>query len=473
MKRGEGAGPGSPPLPLGQTGPVAWPSAACAACGATNQHGLRYCLSCGRALAPVEEPPTSQMGSIEMMRTAADASRAAMSEPDGLGLPIEPGRVIDVGPAASRPGPSQRFCPRCRGGYDPGAQFCRFCGLSLATLSLAGGAAAMLAGAPPPASVRNMPTHPLAGTMSPFDHDVPVGVAMPPHVGPVTARSGEVPMSVSQSGATMMAESRAQPPSSRPVPLLARIVLIRRDGSEGAAHTIGATMDVGRIEGQVLFPEDQYVSPRHARIVAVPREGAFFLRDLDSTNGVFMRIPFAVKGDGSADREDKTTLRGHHSEGASGPVSDQPLADQELFLVGQQVLRFEVVRQAEEAFGAASENGTLLFGTPAAPRYGRLSQRTVEGVVRDVFHVRKTETIIGRESGDIVFTDDPFLSRRHAVLRFHGGEGPKRHFTLADLGSSNGTFLRIRDEVRLRHGDHFRIGQQLLRFDIDASRTGE
>jgi pSer/pThr/pTyr-binding forkhead associated (FHA) protein len=87
--------------------------------------------------------------------------------------------------------------------------------------------------------------------------------------------------------------------------------------------------------------------------------------------------------------------------------------------------------------------------------------------VRDVFHLKKAETVIGREQGDIVFTDDPFLSRRHAVVRAHGagsGSGPRR-FTLTDLGSSNGTFLQVREEVHLRHGDHFRIGQQLFRFD--------
>ena len=73
-----------------------------------------------------------------------------------------------------------------------------------------------------------------------------------------------------------------------------------------------------------------------------------------------------------------------------------------MFLVGQQVLKFEVVKHAEEGFGVASENGTLLFGTPAAPRYARLSQRTVEGVIRDVYHLQKSETIIGREVGDLV-----------------------------------------------------------------------
>ena len=107
------------------------------------------------------------------------------------------------------------------------------------------------------------------------------------------------------------------------------------------------------------------------------------------------------------------------------------------------------------------------IGTPAAPRYARLSQRTVEGVVRDVFHLRKAETIIGREQGDIVFTDDPFLSRRHCAVRVQqpAAGSIAGRFALVDLGSSNGTFLQVREEVRLRHGDHFRIGQQLFRFD--------
>jgi pSer/pThr/pTyr-binding forkhead associated (FHA) protein len=234
-----------------------------------------------------------------------------------------------------------------------------------------------------------------------------------------------------------------------------RLVLIARDGGEGPSYSVADATDIGRTEGNIVVNDDRYVSPRHARIVL--RNGGFHLRDLGSTNGIFLRIPFSA-------------------DGASDANPEQTLGDQELFLVGQQVLRFEVVKHAEEGFGVASDNGTLLFGTPAAPRFARLSQRTVEGVVRDVYHLRKSETVIGRESGDIVFTDDPFLSRRHAVLRVHGAtggsKGPRR-FTLADLGSSNGTFLQIREEVRLRAGDHFRIGQQLFRFDLDSTRTGE
>jgi pSer/pThr/pTyr-binding forkhead associated (FHA) protein len=215
--------------------------------------------------------------------------------------------------------------------------------------------------------------------------------------------------------------------------------------------------------------EDRYVSPRHARISA--RGGAFYLRDLASTNGVFFRIPFgeAVGPNGESSRA------GHKNVSASANETEsvQPILDQDLFLVGQQVLKFEVVKNAEEGFGVASEGGTLMFGTPSAPRYARLSQRTVEGINRDVVYIQRLETIIGREVGDVVFTDDPFLSRRHAAIQVlgvsPGTRGQPRRFSLVDLGSSNGTFVQLREEIRLRNGDQFRIGQQLFRFDLDRT----
>lgn len=305
----------------------------------------------------------------------------------------------------------QRVCARCRGGSPGDAQFCRFCGASLAD---AGVGRVNVASAPAP-QIAPRPAHPMTVKTTP------------------------------------------QSPFAR-----ARLVLIARDGGEGPSYPLdaleqrGATVDIGRSEGNIVVGDDPFISPRHARIARLDGAGRdFVLRDLGSTNGVFVRIPF-----GGAEK------------------AEQAVTDQDLFLLGQQVLRFEVVKHADEGFGVASENGTQLFGTPASPRYARLSQRTVEGVVRDVFHVRKAETIIGRESGDIVFTDDPFLSRRHAALRVDttqqsrqggpeaGNPAVARRFTLADLGSSNGTFVQMRAEVRLRHGDHFRIGQQLFRFDL-------
>jgi pSer/pThr/pTyr-binding forkhead associated (FHA) protein len=312
----------------------------------------------------------------------------------------------------------QRLCPRCRGASDATAQFCRFCGSSLAEAQ-----SVALQPSPNPISSPPPAPQPLLQPVQPF------GPFVPP-TAPGTPQAMAAAVSRTAVGG--------------------RLVLIARDGGEGPSYPIGETTDIGRLEGTIVIAEDRYVSPRHARI---SYRGAFYLRDLESTNGVFMRIPFQ----GAT-----------QAEMPSG--GEQVLTDQDLFLVGQQVLRFEVVKHAEEGFGVASDNGTLVFGTPAAPRYARLTQRTVEGVVRDVFHVRKAETVLGREQGDIVFPDDPFLSRRHCMLHVHdtapgSGSAASRRFTLSDLGSSNGTFLRVREEVRLRPGDHFRIGQQLFRFD--------
>jgi pSer/pThr/pTyr-binding forkhead associated (FHA) protein len=221
-------------------------------------------------------------------------------------------------------------------------------------------------------------------------------------------------------------------------------VTITKDGGEGLSYPIHDQLDLGRSEGDVVIPEDRYLSERHARISRRPGgdRGDLVLRDLGSVNGIYLRIGNALGGDGRV---------------------EVVLRDQDLFLVGQQVLKFEAVKDGEDGLGPASQHGALLFGTPQAPRFARLSQRTVEGVARDVFHIRKVETVLGRESGDIVFTDDPFLSRRHAVLKF---DRDQSRFLLADLGSSNGTFVQIHGDVALKSGDQFRVGQQLFRVEL-------
>jgi len=223
-------------------------------------------------------------------------------------------------------------------------------------------------------------------------------------------------------------------------------------------------MDIGRDEGQVLVAEDGFLSPRHARLVW--RGNKLFLVDLASVNGIFLRLgrtPGALAaGAGS----------GGSAAGAPAAAENESswkLMDQDLILVGQQVLRFEIVRDAETSLGPASEHGTLLFGTPVGPRYARLCQRSVEGVSRDIYYLRKMETVLGRESGDIIFTEDPFLSRRHAAIRVDRPDT----FTLVDLGSSNGCFVRIRGEATVGHGDQFRVGQQLFRIDLHLSHVSE
>jgi pSer/pThr/pTyr-binding forkhead associated (FHA) protein len=268
-----------------------------------------------------------------------------------------------------------------------------------------------------------------------------------------------------------------------------RLVVIAKSGADGPSYPFGDTLDVGRLEGQIVVGEDPYLSPRHVRIAWTGSK--LVLRDLASTNGVYIRLVAAR--DASVQSAGKA---GRGAPAAGAPVPGEvavPLHDQDLILVGQQVLRFETFSlgahgepgaHGEVGFGPATEHGTLLFGSPAAPSYARLSQRTVEGVTRDVYYVRKVETVLGRESGDVVFTEDPFLSRRHAAIRVLGRDGVPLaagskgvsadaiSFALVDLGSSNGSFLRIRNELELVPGDHFRVGQQLFRVDFHCPGSG-
>jgi len=180
-----------------------------------------------------------------------------------------------------------------------------------------------------------------------------------------------------------------------------------------------------------VLPDDPYLSPRHARLSF--RNGKAILRDLDSVNGVYVRL-----------RE---------------PVD---LASNDMILLGQQVLKFELLAETELPLGPATQHGVMVFGTPEVQRVARLVQYTTEGVGRDVHYLYRDETVIGREQGDLVFTDDPFMSRRHAAVTI---DRASRRYVLRDLGSSNGTAIRFRGERVLRPGDQFRVGRHLFRFE--------
>jgi pSer/pThr/pTyr-binding forkhead associated (FHA) protein len=141
-----------------------------------------------------------------------------------------------------------------------------------------------------------------------------------------------------------------------------------------------------------------------------------------------------------------------------GPVD---LQDGDYVLLGKQVLMFELVGEIERTARPAVEHGVVVFGTPVRPPWARLRQVTPAGVGRDVYHLTRPETVVGRESGDIVFSDDEFMSRRHAQIVYRSGKG-----VIEDLASSNGTFLRLRGPHGLVSGDLIRMGDELLRFEI-------
>jgi len=72
------------------------------------------------------------------------------------------------------------------------------------------------------------------------------------------------------------------------------IQLISEGGQVGETYAVrtGGAL-IGRVEGDATFPHDGYLSSRHARVVA--RGGRYFLVDLNSRNGTFIRIKDEVE----------------------------------------------------------------------------------------------------------------------------------------------------------------------------------
>ncbi|MDC3955897.1 FHA domain-containing protein [Polyangium jinanense] len=416
----------------------------CPSCRSSNPPGYRFCVTCGASLgrpastasseaavvrrapesepepeffaAPVAAPPEPSPSlpaaaptqppaptpiteapaarpTLPRSVVAPSAESAPATSPDDAGDKIIGAPVVGI--ATTRTGPPRLVrCARCHGHSAEGMRFCKYCGAPLDEGEKAARAEAE-------------PTFTEPVTAGRRDERLVSTFVAPAPASPSVTPSGRV-----QTG---------------------RLVVIVEDGSEGKSFPlVDRQVDVGRTEGDILLPDDLYVSPRHARLL--PQGGHWILRNLHSTNGVYRRIrePHALK-------------------------------DGDLLLLGLEVLQFETVNDAERGLGHATQHGTLLFGSPSTPRRARLCQRTVEGVTRDVYHLFRDETVIGREVGDIVFTADPFLSRRHAVLRRSSMSG---EFTITDLDSSNGTYVAIRSDVTLDNGDYLRIGQHLFRVDL-------
>ncbi len=78
----------------------------------------------------------------------------------------------------------------------------------------------------------------------------------------------------------------------------------------------------------------------------------------------------------------------------------------------------------------------------------------------EVYEIKGDELTIGRNSGDIRFPHDGYMSGRHARIIRRGDE-----FILQDDNSRNGTFKKIDGPVTLKSGDIVLIGKQLFRFE--------
>jgi pSer/pThr/pTyr-binding forkhead associated (FHA) protein len=203
------------------------------------------------------------------------------------------------------------------------------------------------------------------------------------------------------------------------------MTLIRPDGTEGGSHDLRPGENkLGRSFGAV-FENDGYLSPIHAQLDI--RGSGAMVRDLDSLNGVFVKM-----------------------------TQEEELTSGQIIRIGQELLRFEVIAQPEP-----TPDGTELMGSPNPGYWGKLTVIIGRDVTGAAFPLLGDSCTLGRERGDINFPDDGYVSGLHARVSLRDG----RVF-LADLGSSNGTFIKVNGERAIGHESFVLLGQQLFRLNL-------
>jgi pSer/pThr/pTyr-binding forkhead associated (FHA) protein len=222
-------------------------------------------------------------------------------------------------------------------------------------------------------------------------------------------------------GAPLMAPA----PAAQPQRARLSMTLIRPDGSEGGTHDLRPGENkLGRSFGPV-FENDGYLSPVHAMLDIRGQQAV--VRDLDSLNGVFVKM-----------------------------TGEEELQSGQIIRIGQELLRFEVIPTPEP-----TADGTELMGSPNPGYWGKLTVIIGREVTGAVFPLLGESVTLGRERGEINFPDDGYVSGLHARVTLRDG----RVF-LADLGSSNGTFVKVNGERAVGHDSFVLLGQQLFRLNF-------
>ena len=212
------------------------------------------------------------------------------------------------------------------------------------------------------------------------------------------------------------------------VPNKAKLILIKGEGLDGISYHLNSTEHVaGRQQGAILFPDDAWLSSRHANFFY--RNDKLFVRDEESINGVYCRMRKPVV-----------------------------LEDGHMFMCGEQLFRFE---RSDPVPDSPQADGTYFYASPSRDWTFRVVQVLRGGLDGMVLHDDNGKLVIGREGCNVNFPYDPYLSPRHAQV-----EKNQEQFILSDLESQNGTFLRVREEQELAHGDYVFLGKQLLRVEI-------
>ncbi len=207
-----------------------------------------------------------------------------------------------------------------------------------------------------------------------------------------------------------------------------KIQHIRKDGSVGTEHDLkNAQLTIGRLDGDVRFPADPQMAEVHAKF-AVDR-GQLYVEDMSGGKGVFVRL-----------------------------IATYTLLNGDVIMMGRQVFQF---REKTEAMAAAAATGTGIIEISSMIKepVAEFVAVTPQGVDENSkFPLLDQEVTWGRNRGTYIFPEDGFMSRAHSKV-YQRGE----NFFLEDVGSRNGTFIKVRGKAPVPAGATVLIGGQLLR----------
>jgi pSer/pThr/pTyr-binding forkhead associated (FHA) protein len=384
----------------------------CPRCGKENQDHYKFCLGCGAEL------PRAGAGARKEPVRAPVSSEPASDH----GVKGDPGRFDrNMQLAATEQGDVATGVPR-------GAASKPMAGSPIMSPGT-GSFPAPLGVAPPRSSQAGPPVHRCPACSNPVPADFKFCGTCGHRIGGATAAAAPA------AGASPASAASAAVPAASPVasasaahaqptgPQRGKLVLINPDGSEGAAFPLyeGAT-PVGRNAGR-LFAGDAYLSPVHATFVL--KSDGCLVRDEQSLNGVYVKL-----------------------------ARDRParLSHGDVFRIGQEIIRFEHISSAEPV------DGVEIMGSQNPGYLGRICLIIGRESIGHAHTVAPDGIYVGRERGDVVFPEDGYVSGLHCRIHRDGTA-----VALTDIGSSNGTFLRVRGERKLASGELVLMGQQLFR----------
>lgn len=250
----------------------------------------------------------------------------------------------------------------------------------------------------------------------------------------VAARASRVPCEVCSAPIPTQAEfcvacgARFAPPQTF-APGEAALVSLREgrgtpQNKHFVVHAPGVTVGSGAVD--MSFPTDRLLGARHARFFY--RGGHLYVRDEGTLNGTFVWVRGTVQ-----------------------------VFSGDAFICGAQLLRFVQTppRRSEQT------ESVRLLSSPDRRAPFRVEHVLRGGGLGSTVHARNNRVLVGRESCDLSFPYDVYMSGQHASVERLGDAVT----VLMDLGSKNGTFRRIRNVEMLRSGDLVFVGRQLFRVE--------